>query len=113
MIEQTHRKEFRVKRFVKTVPDEGGSSRELWVTSEPLYGVLTNVNTTDVESFSSNVLSRQKRLRIFSDLSVSYKDKVVIDGEEWSVVGEPETVSSTTNPRDKSTVIMLTKEGKG
>lgn len=112
MIEKKHRQEFSVIKMTKSAPDAGGSVRDIRTTVGPLYGVVTRVNTTEGEQFNSNVLSRQKRIRTFSDVSVEYNDKILLDGETWEIVGEPETVTSTMNPNRKTTVIMITKAGK-
>jgi hypothetical protein len=111
MIERIHRQQFSIIKQIKSVPDRGGSTRPIPVIVGPLYGVVTRVNTTDDESFNSNVLTRQKRIRTFSDVDVSYKDKILLDGEEWNIIGEPETVTSTMNKRKKTTLIIIEKEG--
>lgn len=112
MIEKKHSQAFSVIKVTRSAPDAGGSTREVRATVGPLYGVITRANTSEGLSFNSNVLSRQKTIRTFSDVSISYNDKILLDGEEWNVVGEPETVSSTMNPKKKSTVIIISKEGK-
>lgn len=112
MIEKKHKQEFFIIRITKSAPDAGGSTRPIQTTVGPLYGVVTRVNTSETLEFNSNVLERQKRIRTFSEVSVAYNDKVLLDGETWEIIGEPETVSSTMNTKKKSTVIMITKEGK-
>jgi hypothetical protein len=112
MIERLNRQLFTVLKYTKTGPDSGGSYRTDWIPQTPLYGVVTRVNTLDVELSNSDILSRQKRIRTFSELNISYLDKILLDGEKWKIIGEPETVSSMRNRRTKSTVIIIEKEGK-
>jgi hypothetical protein len=111
MIERIARQEFYIKKMVKSAPDGGGSSRPIPALQGPLYGVVTRVNTSDAELPYSNVLTRQKRIRTFTDVDITYKDIIVLNGEEWRIVGEPEQVASMMNPRMKSTLLIIEKEG--
>jgi hypothetical protein len=112
MIERLNRQLFTILKYTKTGPDAGGSYKTDWVPQEPLYGVVTRVTSTDTELTNSDILSRQKRIRAFSELNISYLDKILLDGEKWKIVGEPESVPSMRNRRVKSTVIIIEKEGK-
>jgi len=111
MISRQQRTAFRVLKKIEGITDEGGSRLTRFVPQETLYGVLTNVSTSDTQLSNSDVLSRQRRLRVFTPIDVNYNDKVEIEGQVWYVIGQPQTTHSTSNRRKLSTVIILGKEG--
>lgn len=113
MLTRKHKTSFTILKRTVSEPDEGGSTTVSFIPQEPVSGVVTRLGTTDDELFHSNILTRQKRIRAFMEVDVSYNDKILLDGEEWDIAGEPEAIRSTRNKKVTSTVINITKEGKG
>jgi hypothetical protein len=112
MIERRMGQPFQVMKRVETVPDAGGSGRVAFVKQETVFGVVSRVGTAEGELANSNVLTREKNIRTFSEINVAYNDKIFFENEEWSIVGEPETIRSLSNRKKNSTLIRIRKEGK-
>jgi hypothetical protein len=112
MLNEKLRRPFIVRKQIKGVMDEGGTYQEATPVDTTLYGVVSRLNSSETEGVGVDVLSRQKRIRVFGVANVSYDDTIILDGEEWEIMGEPETIHAPMRQHMKSTVIDIFKQGR-